>query len=71
MFKHKLISKPSYGLSAADTERLLVEGFQHAEEDKQLRHLQETKVEAQRELEALEQALKADTDLLSQQQAAT
>ena len=61
--------KPSYGLSAADTERLLVEGFQHAEEDKQLRHLQETKVEAQRELEALEQALKADTDLLSQQQA--
>ncbi|HRA91439.1 MAG TPA: Hsp70 family protein, partial [Acinetobacter sp.] len=60
--------KPSYGLSAADTERLLVEGFQHAEEDKQLRHLQETKVEAQRELEALEQALKADTDLLTQQQ---
>ena len=61
--------KPSYGLSSADTERLLVEGFQYAEEDKQLRHLQETKVEAQRELEALEQALKADTDLLSQQQA--
>ena len=59
----------SYGLSTADTERLLVEGFQHAEEDKHLRHLQETKVEAQRELEALEQALKADTDLLSQQQA--
>jgi molecular chaperone HscA len=56
--------KPS-GLSAADTERLLIEGFQHAEEDKQLRHLQETKVEAQRELEALEQALKADKDLLS------
>lgn len=61
--------KPSYGLSSTDTERLLVEGFQYAEEDKQLRHLQETKVEAQRELEALEQALKADTDLLSQQQA--
>ncbi len=61
--------KPSYGLSAADTERLLIEGFQHAEEDKQLRHLQETKVEAERELEALEQALKADKDLLSQQQA--
>ena len=48
----------------------MVEGFQHAEEDKQLRHLQrKQKVEAQRELEALEQALKADTDLLSQQQA--
>lgn len=26
--------KPSYGLSEADTERLLIEGFQHAEEDK-------------------------------------
>lgn len=31
--------------------------------------MQETKVEAERELEALEQALKADKDLLSQQQA--
>lgn len=26
--------KPSYGLSESDTERLLIEGFQHAEEDK-------------------------------------
>lgn len=60
--------KPSYGLSDADTERLLLEGFQHAEEDKDLRHLQETKVEAQRELEALEQALKADAGLLSHEQ---
>ena len=60
--------KPSYGLSEADTERLLLDGFKYAEEDKQLRHLHETKVEAQRELEALQQALKVDAQLLSSEQ---
>jgi len=64
----KIDIKPSYGLSEADTERLLLEGFKYAEEDKDLRHLQETKVEAQRELEALEQALKVDAELLSKDQ---
>lgn len=66
--KAQIDIKPSYGLSDTDTERLLIEGFKYAEEDKQLRHLNETKVEAQRELEALEQALKIDASLLSQQQ---
>ena len=56
--------KPSYGLSDSDTERLLLDGFKFAAEDMNLRHLQETKVEAQRELEALTQALKADQHLL-------
>ncbi|WP_180130204.1 Fe-S protein assembly chaperone HscA [Acinetobacter sp. YH12057] len=60
--------KPSYGLSDADTERLLIDGYKFAEEDKNLRHLQETKVEAKRELEALNQALKVDAQLLSQEQ---
>ena len=60
--------KPSYGLSESDTERLLLDGFKYAEEDKNLRHLQETKVEAQRELEALVQALKVDTHLLNPEQ---
>ena len=60
--------KPSYGLSDLDTERLLIEGFKFAEEDKHLRHLQETKVEAQRELEALTQALKVDSKLISSEQ---
>ena len=60
--------KPSYGLSESDTERLLLDGFKFAEEDKHLRHLNETKVEAQRELEALEQALKADAKLLTEVQ---
>lgn len=57
--------KPSYGLSDTDTERLLLDGFKFAEEDKHLRHLHETKIEAQRELEALTQALKADQQLLA------
>ncbi|WP_180084331.1 Fe-S protein assembly chaperone HscA [Acinetobacter sp. YH12145] len=60
--------KPSYGLSDADTERLLIDGYKFAEEDKNLRHLQETKVEAKRELEALDQALKVDAQLLNPEQ---
>lgn len=60
--------KPSYGLSAEDTERLLIDGFQNAEQDKHLRALHETKIEAQRELEALTQALKVDEHLLSTEQ---
>lgn len=56
--------KPSYGLSEQDTTRLLTEGFQFAEEDKTLRQLQETRVEAERELEALDQAIAADAQLL-------
>ena len=60
--------KPSYGLSDTDAERLLLDGYKFAEIDKNLRHLNETKVEARRELEALEQALKADAGLLSSEQ---
>ena len=61
--------KPSYGLSADDTERLLLEGFQFAQQDKLARQLQETKVEAQREIEALTQALTKDEHLLSSEEA--
>ena len=60
--------KPSYGLADDDMQRLLLDGYQFAEEDKHLRHLQETKVEAKRELEALEQALKVDAALLTTDQ---
>lgn len=58
--------KPSYGLSEQDTTRLLTEGFQFAEEDKNLRQLQETKVEAERELEALDQAIAVDGHLVDE-----
>ena len=67
--KANITIKPSYGLSEQDTERLLLEGFKYAQEDKALRHLQETKVEAQRELEALKQALIQDAALLKAQDA--
>ena len=66
--KANITIKPSYGLSPSDTERLLLEGFQHAGQDKQLRHLNELKVEAQRELEALKQALIQDQSLLESAQ---
>ena len=62
----KIHIKPSYGLSAEDTERLLLESFQNAELDIAQRQLQETKVEAQREIEALDQALKVDANLLTE-----
>lgn len=59
-----IVIKPSYGLSEQDTARLLTEGFTFAQEDKNLRHLQETKVEAAREVEALVQAMQTDGQLL-------
>ncbi len=49
--------KPTYGLSDAQKEQLLTAGFEHAQEDKQARSLIETKVEAEREVLALESAL--------------
>lgn len=48
---------PAYGLSDEQKEQLLVAGFRHAEEDKNIRSLIETKVEAERELLALKSAM--------------
>ena len=48
---------PSYGLSDEQKEQLLIAGFKYAEEDKNARSLIETKVEAKRELLALQSAL--------------
>jgi molecular chaperone HscA len=61
----EIVIKPSYGLSSEDAERFLTEGFQNAHTDKDLRTLSETKVEAQREVMALEQAIILDRALLS------
>ena len=57
--------KPTYGLSDEQKEQLLIAGFQHAEEDKNIRSLIETKVEAERELLALKSALTDFSTLLS------
>lgn len=62
--RSEITIKPSYGLSEQDTARLLTDGFKFAAEDKHLRQLHETKVEAERELEALQQAIISDGQLL-------
>ena len=56
---------PSYGLSDEQKEQLLVAGFKHAEEDKNARSLIETKVEAERQLLALQSALGEFDSLLT------
>lgn len=66
--KAQVTIKPSYGLSADDTERLLLEGFKFAQQDKFLRQLHETKIEAQREIEALKQAFIRDQKLLNEEE---
>lgn len=62
--------KPSYGLADDDVARMLQEGFQSAEDDMRRRALAEERVEGERLLEALSQALAADGDLLSPEERA-
>jgi molecular chaperone HscA len=56
--------KPSYGLHDDDITRMLAESMGAAETDMQARALRELQVEARRLLEATQQALAADRDLL-------
>ena len=56
---------PSYGLSDEQKEHLLIAGFKYAEEDKNARSLIETKVEAERELLALQSAINEFAALIS------
>ena len=58
--------KPSYGLHDDDITRMLAESIGAAESDMQARALRELQVEAQRLLEATQQALAADRDLLGE-----
>jgi molecular chaperone HscA len=57
--------KPSYGLSEEQIEQMLLDSYDHAEEDLHKRQLVEARVEAERILAALEVALQADGSLLS------
>ncbi len=57
---------PAYGLSDEQKEQLLMAGFKHAEEDKNARSLIETKVEAERELLALQSAIIDFENLLAE-----
>jgi molecular chaperone HscA len=63
--------KPSYGLSDAEIETMLKDSMSHADDDMRSRKLRELQVEAERVLEALTAALKADGDeLLSDEERA-
>ncbi|MDO5768324.1 MAG: Fe-S protein assembly chaperone HscA [Psychrobacter sp.] len=55
---------PAYGLSDEQKEQLLLAGFQYAEEDKQARALIEAKIESEREVLALQSALRDFSALL-------
>jgi molecular chaperone HscA len=56
--------KPSYGLSDADIERMLIDAYDHAEGDVSVRALREERVEAQRILSATAAALTNDVAML-------
>jgi len=58
--------KPSYGLHDDDITRMLAESMGSAEADMQARALRELQVEARRLLEATQQALAVDRDLLDE-----
>lgn len=62
---------PAYGLTDEQKEQLLLAGFEYAEQDKQARALIESKVEAEREVLALESALQEFADLLTASETAT
>jgi molecular chaperone HscA len=60
--------KPSYGLQDDAIARMLKDSFAHAEQDVQARSLQEARVDAERLLLAISNALAADGHLLSPEQ---
>lgn len=62
--KSEITVKPSYGLSDEEVTRMLKESFQQAAHDKEQRALAEEKVEGERLLLALENALVEDGDHL-------
>ena len=57
--------KPSYGLTDEEIETMLRASIDHAEEDMQARSLREEQVEARRVIEALDSAISADGELLT------
>jgi len=55
--------KPSYGLTDAEVEQMLLDSYEHAEEDKSARLLLTERVEADRILAATRAALEGDAAL--------
>ena len=63
-FEAQVEVKPSYGLSEEEMAEMLYDSMKNAKEDMSLRLLSEARVEAGRNLKALQAALAADGDLL-------
>jgi len=61
---------PSYGLSSEDVERMLLDSYEHAEEDLHVRQLRERTIEAERVLAATRAALDVDGDVLDEDERA-
>jgi len=61
---------PSYGLSDAEVEEMLLSALDHGEEDLERRRLIEARVEAERVLTATRKAFASDADLLSPEEKA-
>jgi molecular chaperone HscA len=62
--------QPSYGLTDEDVERMLLDSYEHAEQDVRERQLVERVVDAERVIAATEAALKADGDVLDEDERA-
>jgi molecular chaperone HscA len=60
--------KPSYGLTDEEVERMLIDAYEHGESDVRVRRLREEQVDGARIVEALEQALRKDADLLDDEE---
>jgi molecular chaperone HscA len=58
--------KPSYGLHDDDIERMLLDAYDHAEQDVAARALRQERVEAQRIVSATRAALASDAELLEE-----
>jgi len=60
--------KPTYGLSEDDMERMLLDAYEHGEEDIRARRLLEERVDATRITQALEAALHKDGALITDEE---
>ncbi len=69
--RQQVVVKPSYGLPFDEIERMLRESMEHARQDITARLLTESKVEAQRLLNDVALAMKADAAVLSEKEVTT